>query len=81
MISKIVRNEGGPWTRPDLDHQPCPCGRAHPESGLIGVGPTCHPPRTPMFATYDRATGRLTLICSICNKTAAVIQVAGAVPS
>lgn len=81
MSSKIVRNEGGPWTRVELDHQPCPCGQEHPEHTRVGVGPTCHPPRTPMHATYDRSTGQLTLICAVCGTSAGVIQVAGAVPS
>lgn len=66
------------YTRTELDRGVCAdCGWPH---AVVGVGPKCHP-RSPMHARYERASGTIVLLCSVCDTAAAIIQVAWVVPS
>jgi hypothetical protein len=49
------------------------------DGGIISIAPVCHT-GAPVFVAYSNVEGALALVCSVCGKLVAKIQVADTGP-
>jgi hypothetical protein len=56
-----------PLTRRELDTAPCSNPDCTNENCDLVLGGACHP-GAPVYATYVRSKGCLTLVCSVCKE-------------